>query len=73
MSNACCLFSYGENVPDMYRPAATLVRIIRGAQPADLPFELPTKFVFAINLKTARALRLDLPQIFIAAADEMIE
>jgi putative tryptophan/tyrosine transport system substrate-binding protein len=68
------LLSYGIDLVDTFRRAATYVdRILRGAKPAELPVQLPTKFEMVVNLKTAKALGLTVPQSILLSADEVIE
>ena len=68
------LLSYGASFPDLFRRAAELVdKILRGANPADIPVEQPTKFDLVINLKTAKALGLNVPPELLATADDIIE
>jgi ABC-type uncharacterized transport system substrate-binding protein len=68
------LMGYEPNLTDMYKRAAAMVdRILKGAKPADLPVEFPTRFQFIINLKTAKALGLTVPPALLTSADELIE
>jgi putative ABC transport system substrate-binding protein len=68
------LMAYGASVPDLFRRAAGYVhRILQGTKPGDLPVELPAKFDLAVNLRTAKALNLELSPTFIARADEVVE
>ena len=68
------LLSYGANIPDLFRRAAEYVdKILRGAKVANLPVEQSTKFELVINLKTAKALGVTIPESFLLRADELIE
>jgi putative ABC transport system substrate-binding protein len=68
------LLSYGLDLVDNFRRTATYVdRILRGAKPEELPVQLPTKFEMVINLKTAKALGLTIPETLLATADEVIQ
>jgi putative tryptophan/tyrosine transport system substrate-binding protein len=67
------LMSYGQDFPDFFRRAVAYTdKILKGAKPADLPVEQPTKFKLVLNLKTANALGVGFPQSLILSADEMI-
>jgi len=66
--------SYGANLLDLWRRAAEFIdKILRGAKPADIPVEQPTKFDLVLNITTAKALGLTIPESFLLRADEVIE
>ena len=71
---AGALISYGNDIPDNYRRAASYVdRVLKGEKPSDLPVQFPVKFNLAVNLKTAKSLGLEVPQFMQQRADEVIE
>ena len=68
------LISYGPNLPDLYRRAAAYVdRILKGEKPADLPVQQPIKYELILNLKTAKALGIEVPTVVLLRADELVE
>jgi putative ABC transport system substrate-binding protein len=68
------LMSYGPNFPDLFRRSADVVdKILRGTKPADIPVQQPTQFDLIVNLTTAKALGLRMPESFLLRADEVIE
>ena len=74
LAEAGCLLSYGPDLPDLYRRSAKHVdKILKGASPAELPMEQPTKFDLTVNLKTAQALGLTIPESVLLQATEVIQ
>jgi putative ABC transport system substrate-binding protein len=74
MTRAGCLFSYATNIREHFRRGASYIdKILKGAKPGDLPFEQPTRFELIINLKTASKLGIEIPEMVLTLADEVIE
>ncbi len=74
MADAGLLMAYGPELPDLYRRAATYVdKILKGAKPAEMPVEQPTRFYLTVNLKTAKALGITIPPLILLRATEVIE
>jgi len=74
VSQSGSLITYAPDTEDLFRRSALYIdRILRGATPADLPVQLPTKFLLEINLKVAKALGIEMPQSLLAQADEITE